>query len=355
LLPKGKTRLNNLPPIKHQVNLIMRRCAIRFNKLPKASPIIQRLPDTWRENHPPSTPPPLPLPQSPQNRNRPKTILQNLAKYTSPDHECINPFLVPPWECTASSFPNQIRINPCNPNSDSKTVKKEHVKLIESFKTKPNVIYIYRDGSKIQRPPFFWVGAAVVSYNEDHEIFNGKLRLGGHAEVYDAEMAALSLGATQATEYMATHPNITHIVLFTDNSAATTAIGDTKPQSAQTFAAKFQNTLTPLLRTHPDLMVSISWCPSHCGIKGNERADKLTKEATHLERQTPYSISRSNAIHHTKSTIVKLWNQDWRKQPPNKIRNLKPVPTIHTTNFSFQTTQEGPRALRYTNTMQNRT
>jgi ribonuclease HI len=169
----------------------------------------------------------------------------------------------------------------------------------------------------MQRPPFYRVGAAAVAYNEDHEVSNRKLGLGGHAEVYDAEMAALSLGATQAAEFIATHPDTTHIAFFTDNSAATTTIGDTKPKSAQIFAAKFHSTITPLLRTHPDLTISISWCPSHCGIKGNERADELAKEATHLERQTPYSVSRSNAIRRTKSTIVKLWKQEWEKQPPS--------------------------------------
>ena len=305
----------SIPPIKHQANLITRRSAIRINKLPDSNPVLQRLPDTWRNNQQPKNPPP--LPPSPKNQKRPNTVLQNLAKYTSPKHERINPFLAPPWKRTASAFPNRVTVNPCKQDLDSITTKNEHNKLIQSFKTKPDVLYIYTDGSKIQKPPFYRVGAAAVAFNENHETSKAQLGLGGHAEVYDAEMAALSLGASLAAEFINAHPNTSHIAFFTDNTAATLAISDPKPQAAQLFAAKFHNSITPLLETHPNLSISISWCPSHCGIIGNDRANQLAKEATQLERNTPYSVSRSNAVRRTKSTTLKLWKQEWEKQPLN--------------------------------------
>jgi ribonuclease HI len=329
----------SVPPIKHQVDLISRRCAVRFNKLPSTSPIIQRLPDTWRGNQPPTAPPP--LPQSPKNQNRTKTVLQNLAKNTSPVHERIDPFLAPPWERMTSVFPNRFTTNPCNPNAGNKTAKKDHLKLVQSLKNKPSAIYVYTDGSKVQRPPFVRVGAAAVTYSEDQEVAQGKVGLGGHAEVFDAEMAALALGATQAAEYVATHPNVTHIAFFADNSAAIVAARSVRPQAAQIFAAKFHNTMTPLLNAHPDLTVNISWCPSHCGIKGNERADELAKEATRLERQTPFSATRSNTLRRAKTSILKLWTKEWKKQPlagryavSNRfLPSLRPTP--HLTQLKY--------------------
>ena len=114
--------------------------------------------------------------------------------------------------------------------------------------------------------------------------------LRGHAEVYDAEMAALALGATQTAEYINSHLHITNVAFFTDNSAATTAMADPSPNAAQIFAAKFHNTLQPILATNPQLSISISWCPSHCKIKGNDRADTLAKEATQEESRAPYNV-----------------------------------------------------------------
>lgn len=49
----------SIPPIKHQIGLHQKHCAIRFNKLSNTSPIIQQLPQLWRGNKGPTAPPPL--------------------------------------------------------------------------------------------------------------------------------------------------------------------------------------------------------------------------------------------------------------------------------------------------------
>ena len=107
-----------------------------------------------------------------------------------------------------------------------------------------------------------------------------------------------------------------------------------RPKAAQHFALNFHQTIQPLLITHRNLSVSIAWCPSHCGIPGNERADQLAKEATDLERQTPFSVSQTNARRRAKRTTLKLWQTDWINSPKvgryaiaNQIPpSLKPTP-----------------------------
>ena len=49
----------SIPPVKHQVNLHRKQCAIRFNKLSSTSPIMQWLPHLWRDRRGPTMPPPL--------------------------------------------------------------------------------------------------------------------------------------------------------------------------------------------------------------------------------------------------------------------------------------------------------
>jgi len=242
--------------------------------------------------------------------------------------------LKPPWKRTASSFPNRFTVNRCDPRKDSQEARDDHKKLIQTYRENSNILYIYTDGSKLKRANFFRVGAASVAYNGNTEVAHGLIGLGGHAEVYDAEMAALAIGATQAADFLHTNPQISHIAFFSDNSAATLAIADPSPQAAQLFAAKFHNTLRPLLEANPNLSVSISWCPSHCGIKGNERADVLAKEATQRERETPYSVTRANATRRSKNSMLKLWRLQWKNQPRNgryAVANqfppsLKPTP-----------------------------
>jgi ribonuclease HI len=174
-----------------------------------------------------------------------------------------------------------------------------------------------------------------VAYLLGNEIENGTVGLGGHAEVFDAEMAALAKAASLSSNLMRDFPNITHIAFFSDSAAAVRAIEDPKPSSAQYFSLSFHNHIRPLIKAHPNLSVSVSWCPSHCNIPGNERADTLAKEATFLGCQLPFSTTRSNAKRRAKAGTAKAWPKEWSKTPKEgqfAIANrLKPSlnPTTH--------------------------
>jgi ribonuclease HI len=212
-------------------------------------------------------------------------------------------------------FPNRVTINGCTKDTEPINAREKHIKVITDYQKDPNTLYIYTDGSKINRSGFYRIGAAAVAYHEGVEMSTSKLGLGGHAEVFDAEMAALSLAASLASDIINNHPYITHIALFTDNAAATSAIVDPKPGASQFFAIRFHSSLRPLLLTHNNLSVSISWCPSHCGITGNERADHLAKEATALQRQIPFNVTYANAKRRSKLAISKLWQAEWKNSP----------------------------------------
>ena len=73
-------------------------------------------------------------------------------------------------------------------------------------------------------------GAAAVAYLCRNEIEKGQLGLGAYAEVFDAEMAALSIAAAKAElltrDFLR---NVSHIEIFTDNAAAVVAITTQHP------------------------------------------------------------------------------------------------------------------------------
>ena len=88
-------------------------------------------------------------------------------------------------------------------------------------------------------------GAAAVAYLCRNEIEKGQLGLGAYAEVFDAEMAALSIAAAKA-ELLTRNflRNVSHIEIF-NNAAAVVAITTPKPSAARFFAIKFHNTIQP--------------------------------------------------------------------------------------------------------------
>ena len=302
----------SIPPIKHQAHLITRRYAVRINRLPHNNAIIQRLPNAWRNNEKPTFPPPI---STPTHSRAAKTTLRKIAAHTNHDHERVDPYATSPWCCSLFLFPNRILINPCDNTLETVTARDNHLKIIQGYKTDPNVIYIYTDGSKLNRGGFTRAGAGAVAFILGNEIDHAMVGLGGHAEVFDAEMAALAKAASISTSLLHDFPNTNRIAFFSDNAAAVKAIADPKSSSAQFFTLSFHKHIRKSLETHPNLSFSVSWCPSHCDIPGNERADALAKEATTLNCQIPFSTTRSNARRRAKVATSKIWIREWKNTP----------------------------------------
>lgn len=102
---------------------------------------------------------------------------------------------------------------------------------------------------------------------------------------------------------------------FVDNSAAAGANFDPKPQPGQLYAAKFHRKMARFLDNDPTRTIEIAWCPSHCKIDGNDRADELAKEATQLAWNTPISTSRAFALLRAKASTQSAWVRDWQRAP----------------------------------------
>jgi len=338
----------SIPPIKHQANLHKKQCAIRFNKLSITSPVTQQLPQIWRNGEKPSTPPPL-QPRlnnnSATNLSRTTNLLE-ITKHTCHSHKRINPYLTAPWRRMSTSFGGQVHINPCKP--EMKDDEEKH-KLIDNHKEKVhklldrnNHLIIYSDGSMIKKRGFPQVGAAVVGYHNGEEVFSETMGMGGRAEVYDAEMAGLMMGAKLASRYTRDHPEITQIIFYVDNSAAARAIFDPKPCPGQPYAAKFHHRMTKFLGADKTHTIEVTWCLSHCNRKGNDRADELTKEATQLAWNAPIGTSRAFALCRAKATTQTAWAHKWQRAPCKgkfAIANRIPLslkPTKHFTELKNQ-------------------
>jgi hypothetical protein len=61
--------------------------------------------------------------------------------------------------------------------------------------------------------------------------------------------------------------------------------------------------------------INLAWSPGHNGIKGNERADELAKQAVGLASTAPWTSSRSNATRRAKERCAKDWVKEWTRTP----------------------------------------
>ena len=70
--------------------------------------------------------------------------------------------------------------------------------------------------------------------------------------------------------------------------------------------------------------VVLAWVPSHVGIKGNEKADDLAKQALNfnvLDLKVPYTDLKVNV----NSVFKQKWQAQWNACPDNKLFQINPT------------------------------
>ncbi|KAF8658379.1 hypothetical protein AX14_007723 [Amanita brunnescens Koide BX004] len=107
---------------------------------------------------------------------------------------------------------------------------------------------------------------------------------------YDSELAALE----EAVQWSIVN-KVNDPVFFIDNKAVLTSFLDLNTHSSQMSSIRINTLLHDHLSTTNNTL-SFAYCPSHVGIDGNERADKLTKTGTAMGPATPVRILRSNFV-----------------------------------------------------------
>ena len=118
---------------------------------------------------------------------------------------------------------------------------------------------------------------------------------------FDAEIAALE----EAIQWAVIH-RIRDPIFFVDNKSVLTSFLDLDTHSSQLASIRIKILLHDFLSTTPS-SISFAYCPSHVGIAGNERADKLTKEGAALGPAVPIRILRSNFLGEFKRDMSRHW------------------------------------------------
>ena len=142
--------------------------------------------------------------------------------------------------------------------------------------------------------------------------------MGHQAEVYDAEMHALSAAMDHVAHYMDLPlGSASHLHFFADNSSSVDSIFLSKPGPSQRFFISFCEHACDFLAADASHEISVSWVPSHIGIVGNERADELAKEAAQMEG--PASATYSHLRRRANERVLETWIEDWAESPPRGL------------------------------------
>jgi len=170
---------------------------------------------------------------------------------------------------------------------------------------------IYTDGSKTAAGTgaAFWVPSVLKEWSATLPAWSG---------VLSAELVAIREGAEWAAEHL---PPGAGLVIISDSFSALQVVlfGDHKSSSNETR----QDIYRAAIRIHQQGgKVELGWIPSHCGVPGNERADKAAGAAavdrsTLVQHERP---SKKEVAEQTEKTTRGAWQDRWNLQRLGRYR-----------------------------------
>ncbi|KAG8794770.1 hypothetical protein FRC16_010367 [Serendipita sp. 398] len=245
----------------------------------------------------------------------PREKLPDDIEIASPGHT------LDPWrpDIQDNQYGERFKVSPAVKGINKAEAAEAHREHIARIANNPNAIAVYTDGSLIHDGGHTRAGAGWVLYSKGEERATGSVGLGTTAEVYDAEMTALSKGLHCAIDHLTNTPSYhvdTHasIFLFSDNTSAVRSIPSAALGSSQSESQDFLEAAKGFLDGHPQTSIHISWVPGHRNILGNDRADGIAKAACHLEPQT----TKTTLAHYyrtVKKSLIDAWRNAWTETP----------------------------------------
>ena len=210
---------------------------------------------------------------------------------------------------TTSTAPGVAKTT--SPNPDKTTGPQQlHEEWLRTLPAQ--TIVIYTDGSKLENGT---VGCGWAIYHcrnqQLHLLEDGRCHWGNRAEVYDAELHGVQEAVTAVLTTTAPRASV---FVCIDNQAAADTLQFNK--SNHEYAQRALEVIENL--QHLGWHVSTVWCPSHCNIRGNERADTLAKTGASSTVPCRFALTtKAWLFAQARMSFLKRWKQELPLSDPS--------------------------------------
>ena len=184
---------------------------------------------------------------------------------------------------------------------DETVLRKEFQQLRERYNS---YFEAYTDGSKSEHKV-----AAAAFFTKDPDDPKTS-RLGDGSSVFNAELEGIPL----IIKKFLTLPQYKRFVIYTDSLSAIESLRN------KTFKTKNVKRFYNLLKKiPPQTQLVIAWVPSHVGIPGNEKADRLAKAALTSSLGAHSQVCWSDLKPRVDTYICTAWQALWNNETINKL------------------------------------
>ena len=298
-----------LMPIKHQIDKFMGKAGLRAKMIHDKHPIRAQFPPKSRPVGEGVYKPPMPLTDVKSKDG--ETPVAHMAKIANECTEVFNPLHEEcrPGSRVVDTYEERVKchLDDIDGNVAPLKAQEDEMKdwinahlnpLISRIEDEPSAILVFTDGSQKKANqngdrPTVKAGAGWLVKHQ------GRTKKGsfgcGKATPYDAEMAALARGISEATDNP--NPEAKAIHVFADNKGALSAIMMAKAGPAQSFSTLACSRVRKWLEEDEERTVHLWWCPGHSGVYFNDMVDReanagLKKHATRSRLRMQDNSSR---------------------------------------------------------------
>ena len=164
-----------------------------------------------------------------------------------------------------------MKVKHVGPRTTQSDTSKEALTLamIDEQYPKEAWIHAYTDGSATDAVRNGGAGVLIRYPNGENQ--TASAATGSHCTNYNAEVQALLLAATMVHN---TRNECQQVVFLSDAMSVLQALN----------AGKEKDLLDAIREICTDRRVAVQWIPAHCGISGNEQADRLAKTGAQSEQ-----------------------------------------------------------------------
>ena len=220
---------------------------------------------------------------------------------------------VPPWLMPTPSVSTHLH----------EEIEKKHTPTPEMTYLTLNTIYgkwknnthIYTDGSKDQNQN---TSAAVYVPKYKAKIAQKTSPI----SIFRAEQLAITLALDWIKQNKPNNP-----VIFCDSLSV---LCDLKDSNSSPLTVEIRHKLQELFQQQ--IKVNFEWIPSHCDIRGNDKADTLAKNALEMEHETKVLSSTSEMNNKIYKYFMEKWQTEWENSQRGRfLYQLQPaIMNLHT-------------------------